>query len=82
MEYLTGRGTWVANTPNAVRVPTAEWAVAMILDTVKGLNAADRNMRTGRYRDGLGLQNNIYGMTLGIVGLGAIGKVSMSRGEG
>jgi len=75
VEYLTQRGIWFANTPNAVRVPTAEWAVAMILDTVKGLGVADRNMRRGRYRDGLGLQNNIYGMTLGIVGLGAIGKV-------
>ena len=78
VEYFTSRGTWVANTPNAVRVPTAEWAVAMILATVKGVGLADRNMRKGKYRTGLGFQNNIVGMTLGIVGLGAIGKVQYS----
>ena len=75
VEYLTSRGTWFANTPIAVRIPTAEWAAAMILATVKGLGVADRNMRQGKYRQGLGLQNNISGMTLGIIGLGAIGKV-------
>ena len=73
--YFTSKGTWVANTPNAVRIPTAEWCVSLILATVKGLGVADHNVRQGRWRDGMGLQSNIIGMTLGIVGLGAIGKV-------
>lgn len=75
VDYFTSRGVWVANAPNAVRVPTGEWAVALILATVKGLGIADKNTKSGRWREGLGLQSNIDGMTLGIVGLGAIGKV-------
>jgi phosphoglycerate dehydrogenase-like enzyme len=77
IEYLTSRGTWVANAPNAVKVPTAEWTVSLILATVKGVGVADRNVRRGKWREGMGLQSNIQGMTLGIVGLGAIGKVTV-----
>jgi phosphoglycerate dehydrogenase-like enzyme len=76
VEYFTSRGTWVANAPNAVRIPTAEWCVSLILATVKGLGVVDRNVRQGLWRYDLGLQSNIIGMTLGIVGLGAIGKVN------
>jgi hypothetical protein len=75
VEYFTSKGTWVANAPNAVRIPTAEYCVSLILATVKGLEVADKNVRQGKWRDGLGFQSNIQGMTLGIVGLGAIGKV-------
>jgi phosphoglycerate dehydrogenase-like enzyme len=78
VEYFTSRGTYVANSPNAVRIPTAEWCVALILATVKGLGLADKTVRTGQWRHALGLQNNIDGMTLGVVGLGAIGKVQPS----
>jgi phosphoglycerate dehydrogenase-like enzyme len=74
VEYFTSKGTWVANAPNAVRIPTAEWCVSLILATVKGLTVVDRAIRKGGWREGLGLQSNIFGMTLGIVGLGAIGK--------
>ena len=42
---------------------------------VKGLGVVDRNVRRGKWREGLGLQSNIRDMTLGIIGLGAIGKV-------
>jgi lactate dehydrogenase-like 2-hydroxyacid dehydrogenase len=77
LEYFNSRGTWIANAPNAVTVPTAEWTVSLILATVKGVGVADRNARRGKWREGMGLQSNIQGMTLGIVGLGAIGKVSV-----
>jgi len=75
VDYFTSRGSWVANSPNAVRIPTAEWAVALILTTTKGLGVVDKTVKQGHWRQGLGLQNNISGMTLGIIGLGAIGKV-------
>ena len=75
MPYFTSRGTWVANSPNAVRTPTAEWATSLILATTKGVGIADKNVRKGLWKRGLGLQNNISGMTFGVIGLGAIGKV-------
>jgi len=79
VDYFTQRGTWIANAPNAVMVPTAEWSAALILSTVKGLGIADHNVRQGKWREGLGLQRNISGLNLGIVGLGAIGKVQVSE---
>jgi phosphoglycerate dehydrogenase-like enzyme len=75
VDYFTSRGTWVANNPVSVRIPTAEWCVSLILATVKGLGEVDRKVRAGRWREGLELRSNITGMTLGVVGLGAIGKV-------
>jgi phosphoglycerate dehydrogenase-like enzyme len=79
VDYFTSKGTWVANAPNAVRIPTAEWAIALILSTVKGLGIADKHVRTGNWRYELGLRSNLRGMTLGIIGLGAIGKVRTPR---
>ena len=79
VDYFTARGTWVANAPNAVRVPTAEWSAALILAITKGLGIADHNVRAGKWREGIGLQRNPQGMNLGIVGLGAIGKVRLSK---
>lgn len=79
VEYFTSQGTWVANAPKAVRVATAEWCVSLILATVKGLGLADCRVRKGRWSDTLGLQSNIQGMTLGIVGLGGVGKVHNVR---
>jgi phosphoglycerate dehydrogenase-like enzyme len=76
VKYFTSKGTWVANAPNAVRISTAEWCASLILATVKGVGVADKNVRQGRWREGMGLESNVIGMTLGIVGLGAIGKVN------
>lgn len=75
VDYFTSRGIWVANAPIAVRIPTAEWAVALILASVKGLGMTDKNVKSGIWRNELGLRWNLKGMTLGIVGLGEIGKV-------
>ena len=63
----------------AVRIPTAEWAVALILASVKGLGITDKNVKSGIWRQELGLRWNLKGMTLGIVGLGEIGKVLASK---
>jgi phosphoglycerate dehydrogenase-like enzyme len=75
VDYFTSRGTWVANAPNGVKVPTAEGATALILATARNIGRMDKNVRRGQWKEGLGLQHNLSGMTLGIVGLGAIGKV-------
>ena len=79
VDYFTSQGTWVANAPNAVRVPTAEWAVSLIVATARGVGLADKNVRKRQWKEHLGLQNNISGMTFGIIGLGAIGKVALCR---
>ena len=68
----TQRGIVVTITPGAGAYPTAECAFAMLLSLSIRLHENDRQMRAGVWSPRSG--NSIYGKTLGIVGLGLIGK--------
>lgn len=77
VEDCTKRGIWVCNTPEAVCEPTAEFTIGMILDTLRTITWRDRQMRTNPDYDwGLARYPSwiAMGKTLGIVGMGRIGK--------
>lgn len=74
--YAKEKGIIVSNSPQAVRVPTAEMTFALILAASKRLAFYDSIVRSGEWIDpseqryqGLTLQ----GLTLGIYGMGRIG---------
>ncbi|MEW6857806.1 NAD(P)-dependent oxidoreductase [Streptococcus iniae] len=74
--YAKEKGITVANSPQAVRVPTAEMTLALLLATTKRLAFYDKVVRQGSWIDpseqkyqGLTLE----GATLGIYGMGRIG---------
>ncbi|MGJ8386875.1 NAD(P)-dependent oxidoreductase [Streptococcus agalactiae] len=74
--YVKEKGIVVSNSPQAVRVPTAEMTFALILAASKRLAFYDSIVRSGEWIDpseqryqGLTLQ----GSTLGIYGMGRIG---------
>lgn len=70
------RGIIVTNTPAVAGESVAEHTLALILALKKGLLAADRFVRLGKYQewDPLGfLSDQLWGQTIGIVGLGRIG---------
>ncbi|HGI3470319.1 TPA: NAD(P)-dependent oxidoreductase, partial [Streptococcus agalactiae] len=74
--YAKEKGIIVSNSPQAVRVPTAEMTFALILAASKRLAFYDSIVRSGEWIDpseqryqGLTLQ----GSTLGIYGMGRIG---------
>src|ERR1700727_1658739 len=72
---LSAHGILLTNTPLAVRTPVATTAVAFILALSLGLPVKSRLAREGRWSEradhpGVGLP----GRTLGIVGLGGIGR--------
>jgi D-3-phosphoglycerate dehydrogenase len=73
LDAATESGVFVANTPGANARPTAEWAVATLLDI-----AGRRQPHHERARDGLSKTGpsrlDVSGETLGIVGTGTIGK--------
>ncbi len=74
-QALSSRGVLLTNTPVAVRTPVATTAVAFILALSLRLPVKSRLAREGRWSEradhpGVGLA----GRTLGIVGLGGIGR--------
>ncbi len=80
----TQHGVLVSNTPDVLTETTADHAFALLLAIARRIPEADAFMRAGQYEKFemfpplLGL--DVYGKTLGIVGLGRIGTAVARRG--
>lgn len=82
VEYARSKGIAVTNTPYPVTEPTAEMAFALLLATARRVAECDRKLRTPDALEWGLLKNlglSVYGKTLGIVGLGRIGKAIAKR---
>lgn len=84
-EYARHKGVMVTNTPDPVVEPTAEMAFALMLATARRVAECDRKLRDAASGLKWGVMENLgvglYGKTLGIVGLGRIGKSIARRAE-
>lgn len=79
------RGLIVTNTPGVLTDTTADLAFALILGAGRRLGEAERYLRAGKYKQwriDLLTGWDIWGATLGIVGLGRIGQAVARRGRG
>jgi len=77
VEAAAKRGVVVTNTPGVLDDATADLTMALILATTRRIVEGDRLVRSGRdWSWGMGfmLGTSLQGRTLGIVGLGGIGK--------
>jgi glyoxylate reductase len=83
VDALTARDVWVTNTPDVLTAATADLAVALLLAVRRRVVVGDRAMRDGRWYGGWAdpdfLGRDVSGSTLGIVGLGRIGKAVATR---
>ena len=76
------RGIMVSNTPGVLTDATAELAFAMILAVSRRLVEGDKMVREGRFKfwaPMLFLGREVTGKTLGIIGMGKIGKAVAAR---
>ena len=83
--YASERGIWVTNTPNVLHETTADLTWAMILGAARRIIPADRYTREGKFRGWgakLFLGGDVYEKTLGIIGLGEIGRSVARRALG
>lgn len=84
-EYARHKGVMVTNTPDPVVEPTAEMAFALMLATARRVAECDRKLRDAASGLKWGVMENLgvglHGKTLGIVGLGRIGKSIARRAE-
>ncbi len=82
------RGIAVGFTPGVLVETTAELAFGLLLAAARRIPEADRYVRTGRWAPGaqwdpeLLLGRDLYGATLGVLGLGAIGRAVARRALG
>lgn len=82
LQTATDLGIVVTNTPDAVTEPTAELAMGLIIDVARRISELDRSLRSRSNSDWGVLKNlstTLQGKTLGIVGLGAIGRALAKR---
>jgi glyoxylate reductase len=83
--HATSRGIPVSNTPGVLTDATAELAVALMFSCARRIPEAERFARSGRWR-GWGpmqfLGADILGATLGLAGMGKIGRAVGRRGHG
>ena len=81
----TRRGLPITNTPGVLTETTADMAWTLLMAAGRRLVEADKFTRAGKYK-GWGpmllLGYDIYGKTLGLVGLGRIGEAMVKRGHG
>lgn len=79
------RGVHVTNTPGVLAETTADMAWALLMAAARNVVASDRDTRGGGWKTWsptgfLGV--DVYGATLGIVGLGEIGEAMARRARG
>lgn len=78
----TRRGILITNTPGVLTEATAELTFALILAVARRVVEGDRMVREGRFRywaPFLFLGTEVSGRTLGIIGLGRIGRAVARR---
>jgi phosphoglycerate dehydrogenase-like enzyme len=79
VDACTASGVMLTNTPDAVRVPMAHTALALVFALAHNLVIKDRLVRTKRWEERPAWQGRgLDGATVGIVGLGGIGAETAS----
>lgn len=85
IKVCTESGIPVSNTPGVLTDTTADFAWALLMATARKVVEAERFTRAGKYK-GWGpmmfLGGDIYGKTLGVIGMGRIGQSFAKRAKG
>lgn len=77
------RGIVVGYTPDVLNDCVADIAMGLLIDTARGMSAADRHVRQGLWPQApYKLTRKVSGAKLGIVGMGRIGRAIAKRSTG
>ncbi len=86
IKSATERGVIVTNTPGVLTETTADLTWALIMAACRRVVEADRYVREGEWEVGWGpkllLGKDVFGATLGIIGMGRIGSAVARRSSG
>jgi len=85
VEEATKRGIMVTNTPGVLTDTTADLAWALLMSIARRIVEGDRFTREGKFKSWapmLFLGSDVHHSTLGIIGLGRIGRAVARRAKG
>lgn len=80
---MTAAGVLGTNTPDVLTETTADLGFALLMATARRISESERFLRSGqwkRWRYDLLVGSDIHGSTLGILGMGRIGRAIARRG--
>ncbi len=81
LDAATKRGILVLNAPAGNTLSTAEHTMALMMSVVRNVPAAVASMKSGAWNRKAFMGTELFGKTLGIVGLGKIGKEVAARSQ-
>ncbi len=76
------RGIVVMNTPDGNIITTAEHTIAMLMTLSRNIHQATTSMKAGHWEKKRFLGHEVYHKTLGIIGVGRIGRIVAERAMG
>jgi len=85
IEAATELGVIVTNTPGVLTETTADFAWTLLMAAARRVVEADRFARAGKFKmwgPRMFLGHDVYGKTLGLIGLGRIGQAVARRASG
>lgn len=85
VEEVTKKGIMITNTPGVLTETTADLAWALLMSIARRIVEADKFTREGKFKGWepmLFLGSDVHHSTLGIIGLGRIGKAVVKRAIG
>ncbi len=78
----TARGIVVMNAPDGNTITTAEHTIALLVALARSVPQANSSLKSGKWERKNFIGTELQGKTLGIVGLGRIGKIVAARARG
>ncbi|CZR56506.1 probable glyoxylate/hydroxypyruvate reductase (D-isomer-specific 2-hydroxy acid dehydrogenase superfamily) [Phialocephala subalpina] len=81
IDACTARGVQVTNAPDPVTDATADLTLFLLLGALRQLNPALVSLRAGNWKKNIDFGHDPQGKTLGIIGMGRIGRAVKRRVE-
>ena len=83
VDYLNQQRIWLANTPHVLTETTADLAFSLLLSAARKIPQLDAWTKQGQWKRTVAVEQfgvDVFGKTLGIIGLGHIGAAIARRG--
>ena len=81
-QAATKKGIVVMNTPEGNTITTAEHAVSMLLSMARRIPQASMSTKSGKWEKKRFIGKEVFNKTLGIIGIGRIGRIVADRAKG